>query len=33
MTDKKKLGDRGEDYTARYLEKQGFHMAQPLWGN
>lgn len=23
MTDKKKLGDRGEDYTARYLEKQG----------
>ena len=20
MTDKKKLGDRGEDYTARYLD-------------
>ena len=31
MTDKKKLGDRGEDYTARYLEKQGFHIVERNW--
>lgn len=31
MTDKKKLGDRGEDYTARYLEKLGFHMVERNW--
>lgn len=31
MTDKKRLGDRGEDYTARYLEKQGFHIVERNW--
>ena len=31
MTDKKKLGDRGEDYTARYLEKPGFHIVERNW--
>ena len=31
MTDKKKLGDRGEDYTARYLEKQCFHIVERNW--
>ena len=31
MTDKKKLGDRGEDYTARYLEKHGFHIVERNW--
>ena len=28
MTENKKLGDRGEDYTARYLEKRGFRIAE-----
>ena len=32
MTDKKKLGDRGEDYTARHLEKQGFHIVESRYG-
>lgn len=31
MTENKKLGDRGEDYTARYLEKQGFHIVEKNW--
>mgnify|MGYP004687710495 FL=1 len=31
MTDKKKLGDRGEAYTARYLEKQDFHIVERNW--
>ena len=31
MTDKKKLGDRGEDYTARYLQKQGYTITGRNW--
>ena len=31
MTENKKLGDRGEDYTARYLEKRGFRIAERNW--
>ena len=31
MTENKKLGDRGEDYTARHLEKQGFHIVERNW--
>ena len=26
MTEKRRLGDRGEDYTARYLQKQGYEL-------
>ena len=29
MTEKRRLGDRGEDYTARYLQKQGYTITGP----
>ena len=31
MTDKKRLGDCGEEYTVRYLEEQGFHIVERNW--
>ena len=31
MTNKKKLGDFGEDYTSQYLEKLGFHTVERNW--
>ena len=31
MTDKKRLGDCGEEYTVRYLEEKGFHIVERNW--
>ncbi len=31
MTEKRRLGDRGEDYTARYLQKQGYTITGRNW--
>ena len=31
MTDKRTLGDRGEGYTARYLQKHGYVIVERNW--
>ncbi len=31
MTEKRRLGDRGEDYTARFLQKQGYTITGRNW--
>ena len=31
MTEKRRLGDLGEDYTARYLQKQGYTITGRNW--